>query len=161
MEQPTLPRSWNVSFFPTQSPAQSDPHKQVTDKLPYKNFDVTVKTPSRNAYFSEQSSLLLTIENGMTPLIVYPPSMTLFGRIGGGKADMTVIDLAAYNGREKGVSRLHAVLHRSPGLLQIEDLSSRNGTYVNGHRVIPHFLQVLNDGDELRLGGLIINIKFQ
>jgi pSer/pThr/pTyr-binding forkhead associated (FHA) protein len=49
------------------------------------------------------------------------------------------------------ISRVHArVWHDADGRLMIEDLASRNGTYVNGVRVdIP---QLLGGGDEVRMG---------
>ena len=48
------------------------------------------------------------------------------------------------------VSRLHAVLERFPAGWCIRDLASRNGTFVNGERVLAECR--LRPGDELRLG---------
>jgi pSer/pThr/pTyr-binding forkhead associated (FHA) protein len=45
--------------------------------------------------------------------------------------------------------------------LTIEDLNSRNKTYVNGRLIVPHQMHMLHDGDELLLGGLHIRIAFQ
>ena len=50
---------------------------------------------------------------------------------------------------DPSVSRLHAVLERIGGRWTIRDLSSMNGTLVNGVPVKEH---VLHDGDELAVG---------
>lgn len=48
-----------------------------------------------------------------------------------------------------GVSRRHALVAHRHGSIFIEDLSSRNGTYVNGQRVT---LRRLRDGDKIQVG---------
>jgi DNA-binding CsgD family transcriptional regulator len=48
------------------------------------------------------------------------------------------------------VSRLHAVLERLAGIWSVRDVSSRNGTFVNGSRVSGEAR--LGPGDELRIG---------
>ena len=48
------------------------------------------------------------------------------------------------------VSRLHAVLRRYPAGWCVSDLDSRNGTYVNGERVMRE--RPLRPADEIRLG---------
>jgi pSer/pThr/pTyr-binding forkhead associated (FHA) protein len=54
------------------------------------------------------------------------------------------------------VSRVHArVMVSEAGLLEVEDLDSTNGTYVNDRRVTR---SVLVAGDLLRLGRVEINI---
>lgn len=48
------------------------------------------------------------------------------------------------------VSRLHAVIERVGGRWCVRDLSSSNGTFVNGERIWAE--RPLDDGDELRFG---------
>jgi hypothetical protein len=48
------------------------------------------------------------------------------------------------------VSRMHAVLERFSAGWCIRDLASRNGTFVNGHRVLGEHR--LGNGDEIRVG---------
>jgi len=48
-----------------------------------------------------------------------------------------------------GISSHHARIFRSPDGFVVEDLKSRNGTWVNGTRV---FHSVLKDGDQIRVG---------
>jgi hypothetical protein len=53
---------------------------------------------------------------------------------------------------ELKVSRFHAELVLSGGLLQVVDLESTNGTFVNGERLAPREPRALQVGDELRFG---------
>ncbi|MFC4945474.1 FHA domain-containing protein [Pseudonocardia sp. GCM10023141] len=48
------------------------------------------------------------------------------------------------------VSRVHAILERFAGIWSVRDVSSRNGTFVNGSRVAGEAR--LGPGDELRIG---------
>ncbi|HJT17222.1 MAG TPA: DUF4388 domain-containing protein [Thermoanaerobaculia bacterium] len=48
-----------------------------------------------------------------------------------------------------GVSAFHARIFRGPDGYVVEDLKSRNGTWVNGTRI---FHSILNNGDEIRVG---------
>ena len=58
---------------------------------------------------------------------------------------------------QDGVSRRHAVLELTvEGAVQIVDLDSRNGTFVNG-QPIPR--ETLRDGDRIQIGGMTI-LKF-
>ena len=51
--------------------------------------------------------------------------------------------------RDLGVSAKHARIFRGPDGYAIEDLKSRNGTWLNGTRVE---MQILQSGDEIRVG---------
>ena len=52
----------------------------------------------------------------------------------------------------EGVSRVHAVFERFGDTWTVRDLGSRNGTFVNGGRIIGE--RALNPGDEILLGRL-------
>jgi hypothetical protein len=75
-----------------------------------------------------------------------PQRLTLGdGRVtlGKGRADFVLAD--------RTVSRLHAAIDRVTGGWVIQDLGSRNGTHVNGMRIVGP--QALHSGDEIRVGG--------
>jgi len=62
--------------------------------------------------------------------------------------------------RDDGVSRDHARIRRHASALLLEDLGSRNGTYVNGERVVTPVL--LRDGDRIHLGAhTILRVALQ
>ncbi len=68
------------------------------------------------------------------------------------------LDLGPYNGQQMGVSRRHATLLYNEFGLSIVDLGSTNGTLVNGRLLTAGKLQVLRDGDEVKLGKLAFNV---
>ncbi|HSD88656.1 MAG TPA: sigma 54-interacting transcriptional regulator [Kofleriaceae bacterium] len=51
------------------------------------------------------------------------------------------------------VSRIHARIRRNSDQIEVEDLGSRNGTWVNGERILA--LQRVSAGDEIAIGPLI------
>jgi DNA-binding NtrC family response regulator len=55
-----------------------------------------------------------------------------------------------------GVSRRHALLSIDPGRLSLEDLGSKNGTFVNGARVESGRVEV---GDRLRFGPVALRLE--
>jgi pSer/pThr/pTyr-binding forkhead associated (FHA) protein len=71
------------------------------------------------------------------------------------------LDLTPYNALEKGVSRIHAAIRRGEDTLTLVDLGSVNGTHLNGQRLVPNQPRVLRDGDEIRLGRLVVHIYFR
>jgi pSer/pThr/pTyr-binding forkhead associated (FHA) protein len=81
-----------------------------------------------------------------------------------GRADPTSsrppeIDLNPYGAIELGVSRRHAKIERNGNILSLIDLNSSNGTFVNGRRLASGQAYILRDGDEIRIGKLVIIIK--
>jgi len=70
------------------------------------------------------------------------------------------LDLSAMGGWERGVSRLHAMIRRDLNRLNIIDLDSANGTWLNGELLRPKLPYPLHDGDRVRLGLLEFQIFF-
>ncbi|MFH0899943.1 MAG: GGDEF domain-containing protein [Pseudomonadota bacterium] len=68
--------------------------------------------------------------------------------IGRGPTDIQIPD--------EGISRRHAEIQEHDGEVVINDLGSRNGTFVNGDKIER---QVLHDGDKIRVGSTTI-LKF-
>jgi hypothetical protein len=69
------------------------------------------------------------------------------------------VDLTPHGGEEGGVSRLHAKLFVTSGQYLIEDQNSTNFTFVNRQKLAPKTPTPVKDGDEIRLGRIIM--KFQ
>ncbi len=70
------------------------------------------------------------------------------------------IDLTAFEALEKGVSRRHAAFVRYQGQLHLLDLSSVNGTFLNGERLASEVPYPLSSGDKLLLGNLNLFITY-
>ncbi len=71
------------------------------------------------------------------------------------------IELSPFGAHRLGISRRHAMISWSEDGIMIEDLGSANGTYLNGHRLSPHFRRILRDGDAITLCELAIRIYFK
>ena len=71
------------------------------------------------------------------------------------------VDLTEDMAMEFGVSREHACIFRRGTIIVVEDLGSTNGTLLNGNRLAPFLPQFLEDGDQLQLGRLLIEIRFE
>ena len=66
------------------------------------------------------------------------------------------VDMNPYEGEHFGVSRRHAQLTVDAGLVFIQDLDSTNFTFVNRQKLVPHTPTALSNGDEVRLGKLVM-----
>lgn len=85
----------------------------------------------------------------------------VIGRVDPATNEAPVIDLSRFNALEKGVSRRHAAIIRKDAALHLVDLSAANGTFLNGQRLVPDQPRILRDGDDIRLGHLVIRIAFE
>jgi hypothetical protein len=66
------------------------------------------------------------------------------------------VDLSEQGSASNSVSRRHARLLVQGGQVFVEDLNSTNSTYLNRQRIPPGQRFLLNPGDELRLGGVVL-----
>jgi pSer/pThr/pTyr-binding forkhead associated (FHA) protein len=85
-------------------------------------------------------------------------------RIVVGRSDISTgalptVDLHDYGAQSHGVSREHAVIHRTGEHVFIEDRDSANGTFVHDVRLFPHQPRLLRHGDVIRLGKLAMQIR--
>ena len=63
--------------------------------------------------------------------------------------------------KSESVSRKHCILAVKDGRLLVQDLKSRNGTFVNEKRLPPDKAKVLKDGDILRVGKLSFGLVIE
>ena len=113
------------------------------------------------ARFGINAEIMLRFRETSSIIIVKPNRETTIGRSDVASSHYPNIDLAPVGGFEKGVSRSHAVLHRSDNALALVDMNSANGTQVNGQRLTPNQPRILRDGDELRFGNVVCHIYFK
>lgn len=113
-------------------------------------------------YFLANSTLRIEIEGGPEPILIKPKQELIFGRRDPATGAMPDIDLTPYAGYRMGVSRRHAAIRTADeNHLDVWDLGSSNGTFLNGQRLNAHRPYRLRDGDRLRLGQMIIRVLFQ
>lgn len=113
-------------------------------------------------FFGAGTVLLLYPQNVDKPLSVNIESgdEALIGRLAPNTILVPHVDLEPYGGLAAGVSRVHASLKHQANALLVADMGSRNGTYINGHRLHEKELRLLQDGDELRVGQLTLIVRF-
>ncbi len=114
------------------------------------------------ARFNERTSLMLFVRGAPEPFIFDAGAVVeiIIGRQDPDTKLSPDVDLENFGGTEKGVSRRHATIIRKDGSLNIVDAGSHNGTFLNGQRLIAHQPRVLRDGDDIRLGFLVLRVKF-
>jgi pSer/pThr/pTyr-binding forkhead associated (FHA) protein len=90
----------------------------------------------------------------------------------GGKYEYTVgraspdqsgqdVDLSEFYGQDAGVSRSHLKIRVGADGVFVQDLVSKNETVQNGYRLMPQQWYPLRDGDELRLGAIILSVSIE
>lgn len=73
--------------------------------------------------------------------------------IGSGAGNDGIVDFPTM-----GLSEAHCVIECAEGAFTIEDLSSLNGTYINGRRLLPNTKAAIRDGDQIRLGMAVFSV---
>lgn len=131
-----------------------------TDLLSAQTGDLHLKTP-----FGEDNILLLMPNSDTDSIRVKPQrfkrALTV-GRLSELPEEQADIVLIKGNAENFGVSRLHAAIQYDDDakMIQVKDLGSTNGTFINGRALVPHENNYLHDGDILRLGGFFLTVIF-
>jgi hypothetical protein len=124
---------------------------------------MTQKFREGTAVFESSMMLVVAIDKTPTPLSLRLPQKRpfIFGRDDAQSPEKPDIDLIPYGGFRLGISRRHAALELNGKRLAIRDLKSSNGTFLNAVRIDPFEDYQLRDGDEIRLGSMIMTIHFK
>jgi FHA domain len=59
------------------------------------------------------------------------------------------------------VSRLHAILKLHNQILMLVDQGSKNGTFLNGQRLLPEQARIVRDKDIIRIGLISLKVSYQ
>jgi len=131
----------------------------TTTPMENKTSPVDPKRRWGTAHFDSDSFLILSVRDYETePMQVNLSHDKTIGRIHEGFTPE--IDLSGFDAYEQGVSRQHAILRRQNDTIVIVDLNSANNTFLNGQRLVPDQPRILRDGDEIRLGQLVLRVNF-
>ncbi len=112
------------------------------------------------ASLGARRQVLLHVRGHDKPLVIDVGERLELGRVDAVTGQAPAIALDDFQAAELGVSRRHAALVPEDDALKIVDLGSSNATFLNGQKLIPNQSRILRDGDELRLGKLIIRVEF-
>lgn len=113
--------------------------------------------------FEETATLRIDIEGSHEPLFLRPfeAGAIVFGRNDPEDSYQPDVDLEPYDAHHLGISRRHAALTLTGKRLDLRDLKSTNGTYLNGVLLDPNEPHQIRDGDEIRLGNMVLHLSFQ
>jgi hypothetical protein len=132
-----------------------------TRKLEDGNSEFSVKSGWGTATFQNRNQVIIHVRDSQEPMTITPIGDFLVGRKDSSSGIAPDLDLTPHGALEKGVSRMHAALRRGDDVLSLVDLDSANGTFLNGQRLVAHQPRLLRDGDEIRLGKLVLHIYFK
>lgn len=150
-----------ICGFPLKAP-NAVPATKRTD-LPMLVEDLAPLAHDRgSALFDAKTSLVLHVLPGDNYLTLVIRKPTLLGRgVGTRSLDPEeLIDLTEFGAYRYGVSRHHCQFQRNNNELEIKDLGSSNGTYLNEKKLPPHKGFTVCDGDQIRLGALNLVVSF-
>jgi hypothetical protein len=117
------------------------------------------RVPGAGADHLAAGQIGLQIDGAAQAVILEGRSEYILGREGHEQV-VPDLNLNPYGAREKGVSRVHAALRRDRSQVLLIDLGSTNGTRLNGKPLVAHQPIRVENGDEIRLGRLILTINF-
>ena len=130
--------------------------KAMTDEQITKELSSKAPRPEPVAPVTSWISLQLMDSGKILPIA--SRNEFILGRLTEDSPILPDIDLTPYRATASGVSRLHAVIKRRENKVMVTDLSSSNGTYINGRRIPPDVEERLSHGDIVALGTLQIQI---
>ncbi len=115
----------------------------------------------REEFHPAQTKLELSVTDMPDRLLIAVDHDLVVGRADSVTNYMPDIDLTTFGAYRLGLSRRHAIIRVEENTLIVQDLQSRNGTFVNGKAVPSGGTHPLRDGDTLRLGNLTVQLRFQ
>jgi hypothetical protein len=135
--------------------------RPVVPTIQVEDIDLEISHFTGTAISSDRAKVILAFVAAKSTIALELTDSIILGRGDDTLSQDMYADLTAYSAMDKGVSRRHAVLQRVKRTITISDLDSRNGTYLNGARLISHQARFLRHGDEIHLGKLMFHIHFE
>lgn len=115
------------------------------------------------ARFTSRMNLIVRVRDGGAEFVFDANGLTKIslGRLDPDTGSKPDVDLTPHHAESLGVSRKHAeIVRKEEGALSLVDRNAQNGTYLNGNRLIANQPRVLRDGDEIRLGKLVLLVRY-
>jgi hypothetical protein len=129
--------------------------------IPTEDFSpVLEKSPFIKAALIPEDGVGIHVGGTLMPYYLSFDKELILGRQAGAPLE-TVLDLSLLNAFDLGVSRRHAMIRRTDAGFDVLDLASRNGTWLNATKLIPHQPYRLISGSQLRLGKMQLFIMYR
>ena len=132
--------------------------QEVTGTLP-NSFDDFLDAPTLNRErfmdieIPSKGIVLINLEDGQ-PVAMLEQKDFILGRASADiKTKEPLVDLTSL-GVDYGVSRVHALFHKTKEGYQLTDLDSSNGTWIENERLVPQRPYDVESGNRIRMGRL-------
>lgn len=112
--------------------------------------------PSAQPYAAPATAPKLTVEADGATFDLGGKSEWMIGREDAVSNIFPDIDLTPHGGEEGGVSRLHAKVYVQGPQYLLEDQNSTNFTFINRQKLAPKTPTPINNGDEIKLGRVVM-----
>ena len=111
--------------------------------------------PPPRPHTTDYSTLIFVLNDYRSSIYKFPGEAEVrIGRHVGGKIRWNNLDLSIYDVDQRSISRRHCRVFHKDGLYYIEDLESRNGTWLNGIRLEPKTPRPVTSRDYIQVGQL-------
>lgn len=155
-----------VTRRPATGPRKNTPDVKIATPIPPPAYPVNIpppppgvsSTPARPSNMKWQPDLSFMVLN--TGRLIECPKVekVIIGRSDPTLADLPDIDLTVDKAAELGVSRRHANVTFKDEQVFLTDLGSTNRTFINRKPLMRGQPYELHDGDEIRLGNIILKV---
>jgi len=126
------------------------------------NFDIKIESLI-NVDLIPEEGIGIHVAGEIKPLYVPISNELIIGRtmVDGTPASETFLDLSDLNAGTMGLSRQHVMIRRTASGYEVIDLFSRNGTWLNAERLVPHKPYPFASGSQLRIGQMRMLIMYR
>lgn len=127
---------------------------------PNMDFDDNTAIHFTNTSPLPRNKITFELQDHNERIVIENQSRIVIGRSSTHSARVPDVDLTPFHAFSKGVSSTHASIFRVDNCLNISDLGSTNGTYLNREALTPHQAYELHNGDVIYLGQMAIRVYF-
>ena len=103
--------------------------------------------------------IILYLPAILEPIKLWNQTLITLGRNDKHLNQYPTVDLSEHHAALLGVSRIHAEITYENSNYYVQDMGSKNGTWVNKIKLILHHKSLLTNNDTLRLGHLMIQVS--
>ena len=124
-------------------------------------FELTdeIREQVTRAYIPPSKCLSFFLLNKGEPIALRTEEEFVLGRVLGPTSE-PIMDLTEFDGFAMGVSRRHAMIQANVEKYMLTDLNSSNGTWINGHRLVPTKSYELPNGAVIQLGRIKLVVSY-
>jgi hypothetical protein len=102
--------------------------------------------------------IILYLSGMREPIEIWNQNQIILGRFDSKLNYRPTVDLSEHHAAQLGVSRIHAEISYEKAAYWVQDLESKNGTWVNKTKLLPMQKMPISHRDSLRIGHFMIQV---